>query len=458
MTIKLFPYQVEDIDKMLNLPGFLNANDPGTGKTYEALGELQQVWPLGNVVITCPNSVKSVWEDAIAKMLPFESVLTLDGKSKERIVDYAGGFLIVNWEALRLIPDLKFMEWDYVIADEAHRAKNRKAKMTRALKLLRTNRKRALTGTPVINRPDELWSILNWLYPELFPSYWRFFEEFVEYKVIYPYGYKEVIGVKNVEKLHKLLEPIMCRRRKVDVLPELPDKYYTTIRVDLSPKQKRAYAAMKKDSLAWLEQQPEDRPLEAPTILAQLTRLRQFASAYCFVESDSVMQDWIDVATRPSTRVQMSEPSSKLDAMMDWLSDNEEPVVIFSQFKQLIRLAEQRLIKAGIHHFTLTGDTPEKTRGTIIEGFQQSHERHVFLATIQAGGVGITLHRASTAIFLDKTWSPAQNLQAEDRLHRIGQRNAVHIINIAANDTVDQVVEEKLQRKIGWMKEILGDE
>jgi SNF2 family DNA or RNA helicase len=152
----------------------------------------------------------------------------------------------------------------------------------------------------------------------------------------------------------------------------------------------------------------------------------------------------------------MSEPSSKLDALMELVGNmGDEPVVVFSQFKQLIRLAERRMVDAGISHVTFTGDTPERERGGMIEDFQEGKVR-VFLATIQAGGVGITLHHASTAIFLDKTWSPAQNLQAEDRLHRIGQENAVQIINIAATKTVDQVVESTLQRKARWFREILG--
>lgn len=457
MSIKLFDFQHEAVSRAFGVDSILNASDMGTGKTYMTMGELAKVGLTHNVLIVCPNSVKAVWEDAIKAWFPKREYLTLSGSTKRRIDYYGTGFLIVNWEALRLLPELAKIDWDFVIADEAHKAKNRKAKMTRALKRIKATYKRALTGTPMINRPDELWSILNWLYPGKFRSYWWFYEEFVDYYTD-DYGYRHVLGPKNIERLHALLTPIMIRYRKQDVLPELPDKYYTTIRVDLDAKQRRAYDAMKRDSLAWLEQLPEDQPLPAPTVLAQLTRLRQFASAYCEIYDPKLEYDTAN-SKHWTTPVRMTEPSTKLDAMMEILSDTDEPVVIFSQFKQLIKLAFARLNNTPGpfgSNCMFTGDTPERERGEMIKEFQEGKVR-IFLVTTQAGGVGITLHRASTAIFLDKTWSPATNLQAEDRLHRIGQANAVQIISIEANDTVDRTIEAKLQNKLKWLRAILND-
>jgi SNF2 family DNA or RNA helicase len=411
-----------------------------------ALAELSEAQP-DRVLIICPNSVKSVWVDTLDAFGYDGTLLVVNGSTKAQVERFHNGVLIINWEAIRLIPRLQAIEWDYIIADEAHNAKNRKAKRTRALKRFKAKHKRALTGTPLVNRPDELWSLLNWLYPKDFRSYWRFFEDFVDYKVIYPYGYKEVRGVKNVEKLREAISLFTLRRTKAEVLPELPEKYYTTLRVDLTKQQRKAYDEMKRDSLAWLDQQPDDQPLPAPTVLAQLTRLRQFASAYCSIEFG-----W----TQHDHQVTMSEPSSKLDALMELLENmGDEPVVVFSQFKQLVNLAGLRLDAAGIRYNAFTGDTPERLRAKRIEEFQNGDVR-VFLATIQAGGVGITLHRASTAVFLDRSWSPAMNLQAEDRLHRIGQKSAVQVISIQASQTVDQVVESALQRKALWFRKILG--
>jgi SNF2 family DNA or RNA helicase len=153
----------------------------------------------------------------------------------------------------------------------------------------------------------------------------------------------------------------------------------------------------------------------------------------------------------------LSEPSSKVDALMQILEDNpDEPVVVFSQFKQLIRITNQRLADKGIPFVTLTGDTSQPDRASAVELFQSGRAR-VFTGTIAAGGVGITLTSASTVVFLDRSWSPATNQQAEDRLHRIGQKNAVQVVDVMARNTVDLGRHQRLEQKWGWIRTLLGD-
>ena len=183
------------------------------------------------------------------------------------------------------------------------------------------------------------------------------------------------------------------------------------------------------------------QPVPAPVAVAKLTRLRQFAAAFAYRDDEGKMR--------------MAEPSCKLDALMELLEDTDEPLVVYSQFKQLIRMAEKRLDDEKISYVSLTGDTPNEARGELVQKFQSGQSR-VFLATTRAGGVGITLHRASTVVFLDRSWSPADNLQAEDRLHRIGQKNAVQVIVIQSNGTVDREVEARLELKWSWIRSILG--
>jgi hypothetical protein len=142
---------------------------------------------------------------------------------------------------------------------------------------------------------------------------------------------------------------------------------------------------------------------------------------------------------------------------MQILEDNpDEQIVVFSQFKQIIHLLEKRLVKSGISHVLLTGDTPQEERGNIVERFQKG-EAKVFAGTIAAGGVGITLTASSTIVFLDRSWSPALNQQSEDRLHRIGQKEAVQVIDIMARDTVDLGRKQRLEQKWSWIRELLGD-
>jgi SNF2 family DNA or RNA helicase len=157
--------------------------------------------------------------------------------------------------------------------------------------------------------------------------------------------------------------------------------------------------------------------------------------------------------------VKMTEPSSKLDALMELLADtplDSEPVVVFSQFKGSIRMLKERCEKAKISIATLTGDTPSAERTRAIQGFQAG-KYQVFAGTIAAGGVGITLTRASTVVFLDRAWSPSSNKQAEDRLHRIGQKNAVQVIDIMARNTVDLGRRTQIERKWSWLQQLLGD-
>src|SRR5262249_37905148 len=159
------------------------------------------------------------------------------------------------------------------------------------------------------------------LLPQQYRSYWKFFKNYVETQTQFARGhqFQQIVGPKNLDKLHKELEPIYVRRRKKDVLKDLPDKYYTTIKVDLSPQQRRIYNQMRNEMIAWIGQQA-DEVLPAPVVIAQLTRLQQFAVAYAQFSENG--------------RIRLSEPSSKLDACMEVIDEAEgSQVVVFSRFK-----------------------------------------------------------------------------------------------------------------------------
>lgn len=392
---------------------------------------------------------------------------------------------IVHWQALRLLPELEEIQWLHIIADEAHCLQNRKSKQTLALKKLDTFYKTALSGTPAFDKPDDLWSILNWLYPKYWSSFWRYYSEhvlFVEYN-----GYRTVVGVNNVEKLQKEMAGFYIRRKKEDVLLDLPEKYYSQRYVELHPKQKRAYDQMKKDMLAWVGEH-EDEPISAPVVIAQLTRLQQFSDAYGEIEKfqywekikESVVTEekFAELTTncpglesvdgfvtipagtkvlRDGLRMRLSEPSTKLDAVMDIITNTQEQVVVWSQFSQVIELLRGRLEKAGISHGIFIGNTPVDERANIIQQFQAG-KLQVFAGTIAAGGVGITLTASSTVVFIDRSWSASLNVQAEDRCHRISQKNAVHVIDIISKDTIDQKRIQKINLHWSWIKRLIGDE
>jgi SNF2 family DNA or RNA helicase len=454
----LFDFQQEGVDKLWQQEAVLVADEMGLGKTYTAI-ELDRCHRQSDVMWTAPKrtlviaplTVLSSWADHCNELtsLPF---FTVDPKNRDKSFETfmvytdndRGGIFLCHWDVLRFFvknETFKKVYWHHVIADECHRAKNRKAQQTQALKKIKCKFKTAMSGTPVVNRPDELWSILNWLYPNAYSAYWRFFERYTEYTIKYPEGYKIVTGPKNVRELQTKMDPFFVRRLKKDVLKDLPDKYYTPLWVELSGPQRKAYDSMRKEMIAWVGQHA-DQPLVAPVIIAQLIRLQQFAVASAALTADGVI---------------LTDPSSKVDALMQILEDNpDEQIVVWSQFKQLIRLVNERLARAKIAVVSVTGDVAQSQRGENVRRFQRGDVR-VFSGTISAGGVGITLHASSTAVFLDRSWSPAVNLQAEDRQHRIGQKNAVQIIDIMARDTVDLGRQQKLELKWSWIRSLLGD-
>jgi SNF2 family DNA or RNA helicase len=462
----LFPFQLEDVIKLNEVPRRLIQNEMGTGKTYEAVAlDILARDGKGWTLVVAPLSTHGSWEEHFRSLTPLTPVV-IDPKHRTKLLKTPGDVYIVHWDALRLMPELKDIEWLHIIVDECHRAKNRKAAWTKALFKLRGEFQTALSGTPVVNRPDDYWAILHWLFPKDYSSYWKFVDRYLDYTIEYVEDrggnkrqYRKINGPKNEAELRGRLEPYSVRRLKRDVLKDLPDKYYSTLWVDLTSEQSRAYAQMKEDMIAWVGRQ-EETPLVAPATIAKLVRLQQFALAYMEPIVDAPRSDvefWDDGMDEEflTTRWKMTKPSSKLNAVLEWLADHpDEPVVIFSQFKQFINLLAQQLTE---RFSIITGEIPSGQRPYEIQNFQEGRTR-IFLGTIGAGGIGITLTAASTVIFTDRTWSPALNAQAEDRLHRIGQKNAVHVIDIMARGTVDLGRAQKLEVKWSWIKRMLDDQ
>ena len=475
--IDLYPFQSEDCDYLEDRKSILLAWEMGTGKTYAAIEldlrhrlerDLQDLRVLPTLVVAPLSTLASVWEMHFNELAPDLKTFVINPKDRpafiRAVLDPAQPYdvFICHWEALRLLTKndkfRRFM-WGHIIADEVHRAKSRKAQQTRALKYMRTQFRTGLSGTPVTNKPYDLWSILNWMYPQQYRSFWTFYKRYCDFEIQYPHGYHKFNGPKNEAELLEQISPFYrrhlkqercCDRHPEGVQPDLPEKYYTDIWVELSPKQRTAYDQMRKDMIAWLEDQDETKPLVAPVAIAQLVRLQQFAVAYATITYESTEQG-------ESSTVRLTEPSSKLDVLLQIIEDNEgEQIVVFSQFKQAIELAAERLRRAKVSFVTITGDVPASERPAAIDRFQ-SGDAQIFLGTIGAGGEGITLTAASTVIFLDRDWSPAKNAQAEDRLHRIGQTNAVQVIDLMATNTVDLGKRQKLVMKRDWMRRILGD-
>lgn len=471
MRLTPFDFQVEAIKKLSKQTARLCGDDMGLGKTLIGVEldlcnrrEAESGRRLKTLIVTKSGVISDgAWQRALESQNPGVPVYVIDRKNRAAFEAAARdgrkpGYFVCHWESLRLMKGLRDVEWFHIIADEVQAAKNRKAQVTQALKQLHTEFKTGLSGTWADNQPQDAWSVLNWLWPSYYRSYWNFVKHYCIVEQA-PGGYMKVTGVKNMASLNAEMEPWYIRRRKEDVLKDLPDKYYTDLWVELSPTQRRSYNDMKKELIAWVGKQDQEKPLVASVVVAQLQRLQQFCIASAEVTGYATKTSKETGETYEVPVVKMVDPSSKIDRLMELLEDtnlDSEPIVVFSQFKGSIRILEERCQKAGIKLATLTGDTKDKDRQEAIAGFQAGRIQ-VFAGTIAAGGVGITLTRASTVVFLDRAWSPSMNKQAEDRLHRIGQKNAVQVIDIMAAQTIDLGRRTQIQQKWEWLKQILGD-
>lgn len=465
----LYDFQKQGVDFLAKKGCAILGDEMGLGKTAQSIVAAHRLCPVGRKLVVVPSTIVENWVDEIEQWTPKNDNASiyyiLGGTDPQDRIDTLAEvaadpncWVVLSWDimrihatpvkakdkAKRLKTDMRLanIPFDVIIADEAHRMKNRKALQSEAIKRIRSNNRFALTGTPIMNRPDELWSILNWLEPRNFTSYWQFFEDFVDYYDGY-FG-KEIVGPKNPKQLGRLLASRMIRRLKKDVFKELPDKTYKTIYVDLTPQQRKAYDEMVEYLMTQLE---DGQIVTATAVIAQVIRLKQICVSLALLSEDV-----------PHSR--------KIDALMELVEDADGKMVVFSQFAKAIALVHKRLLKAKVPHVVLTGQNSllveadgtktKVTRGEVIKAFQTKPQYRLYIGTTQAGGVGITLTAANTVVFLDKMWTPADQSQAEDRLHRIGQKDNVYVISLLAKGTVEEHIENMLRSKSNMIAEILG--
>jgi SNF2 family DNA or RNA helicase len=470
VSIDLYPYQKSAIQKLYTQSARLVGDEMGTGKTVIGLGLDEVNGSIdGRTLVVTPKSVFSGWKRHHQLMQEGRPLVVIDPKNREpfekAILDKGHeGLFICHYEALRLLPVVmeKKARFDHVIADEVHRAKNRGAQQTKALKKIGSDLKTGLTGTPADNGVQDIWSILNWLYPKEWRSYWKFFKRYVNY-IVSEDGYNIIIGNKDetIPELRAKIAPYYIRRTKDEVMPDLPEKYYTPVEVELSPKERRAYKAMQHEMIAWVGEN-EQYPVVAAVAISQLARLTMYANGYSTALLDSSgEQVYRKVVNKQTHEVEwrpvfvMDEPSAKLDAVMELIEElHGEQVGIFTNYTQVLDLLQARLERAKVSWVRLDGNSRDDERASAIDQFR-SGAAQCFLGTHGAGGIGIELQSASRLIRIDRAWSPSVNKQVEDRFHRHGQKNAVQIIDIIAKGTVDVVKERKLVQKWEWIKAVI---
>jgi SWI/SNF-related matrix-associated actin-dependent regulator of chromatin subfamily A-like protein 1 len=411
---ELRPFQRAGVAYALESRRLFLADEQGLGKTVQALAALEEDDAFPAVVI-CPASLKLNWERETKHWLPHRSVHVVMGGGK---AIPKAEITILNYEIVHAHRErLAISRPKALILDESHYVKNPSAKRTRAVRRLAEALpegafKLALTGTPVMNHPDELIAQLRILGRlEEFGSGARFKRRFQ--------------GAGAEERIHwHLRRTCFVRRLKKDVLPQLPEKRQVVVPVALD--NERDYRLAEKDVIAWLQEQPlELSELEAKK--AAMLRAERLAQ--------------LNILRRVAAR-------GKLGAALAWIDDfleSEEPLVVFAGHREVQEALVQRFPEA-VH---VVGDDSVPAREAAVRAFQEPGGPQLMVASTRVGGQGITLTRASNVAFLDLEWSPAMHDQAEDRTHRIGQRDAVTAWYLLAAETIDEDMASVLARKRG---------
>jgi SNF2 family DNA or RNA helicase len=414
----------------------LLGDDMGLGKTVQALGAahlLREQRGIRRVLVICPASVKRQWAREIARFSGLPATV-IGGTKARRAKQYAdpGFFIILNYElVLRDFATILELAPDLIILDEAQRIKNWQAQTTRRIKELPTPYAFVLTGTPLENRLEELYSVVQFLDPALLGPAWQFIADHV---VQDEWG--AVIGYKDLEGVRHAIAPIFLRRRKADVLAELPPRVDNFYWVDLTAEQARLYRQMEKELLELLTRREwtyEDRKL----VLAKVTYLRELADAAQLVAPDVTA-------------------SSKLNELLTLVPDllaEGHKLLIFSQWERMTRLAADALLLRGIPSLRLHGGVGQQARAELERRFMEEPEARVLLST-DAGGQGLNLQAASYVINLDLPWNPARLEQRIARAHRMGQAHTVNVVNLVASDTIENRVLDVLYAKQALFTEL----
>jgi SNF2 family DNA or RNA helicase len=493
---QLFPFQDVDVEFTAVAGNALISHEMGLGKTITALASLKTHANLPALVI-CPNTTKTGWFRQTQTWYPEAHPYVISGSAIQRRKLLAEAkkdpkaLVIINIEAVRMFSrlapfgsirlakcsqcdpstdrkpsvcevhrrELNDFGFKTIILDEAHRIKDPKSKQTRACWAVghdaSVERRWALTGTPIANHIGDLWSVMHFVEPIEYATKSKFVDRYalVAWNA---FGGLDIVGVNPAtrDEFQKIFHPRFRRMLKVQVREQLPIHQRSQVWVEMGPKQAKAYKEIESQLITLID----DEPMTVPNNLTKMMRLLQLASSYADIE-------WVNVPDKcrnpkhdlepdrfrrgsctccfdhQELIVHLAEPSPKLDALEELLDGTDKPVIIAAESKQLIMLAAKRFDKNRKNepYGLITGDQDEWERDKAIKQLQHGDLRAI-LMTIGAGGTGVDgLQAADTMIFLQRSWSMVNNIQAEARIDRIGSTSdSVHYIDIICRDTVEE--------------------
>ena len=443
LSTPLYGYQEEGLLHLTFGRRTLLADDMGLGKTVQAIAAaalLKQLRDIQHVLIVCPASLKHQWAREIQRFTSL-SVQVIEGNPIQRRSLYRDlqFFNVINYELVRFDEEeITRREFDLVILDEAQRIKNWRTKTADKVKRLRSPYAFVLTGTPLENRLDELYSVLQFIDPTILGPLWRFNQRYYETERR-PSGSYKVLGYKNLDELRHRIAPYVLRRVREEVLLDLPERIDSNFFVEMTDPQWSAYAEYEQ-RVAQLMARAKRRPLtpkEHNILLGALVKMRLICNALALHDPEIKPQD------REKTSPKLRELRVILD---EEIASNGRKAILFSQWTRMLDLTEPALERLKLGWVKLTGDVPTKKRGALIEQFFEDPRCKVFLST-DAGGVGLNLQAASMVVNLDLPWNPAVLSQRIARAHRHGQRHVVNVINLIAKGTIEERMLDTLAAK-----------
>ena len=422
----LRPYQQEGFTWLYRLSqwgvGACLADDMGLGKTIQTITTMLKLASKGPILIVCPTSLCQNWANEIAKFAPTLKVKRFsEASDRKAMVEgmQKGEVLIVSYGLFAIEAEiLASIKWEMAVYDEAQALKNSSTQRAKSATLIPAHMRLALTGTPIENNLDDLWSIFNIINTGLLGTKKEFHERFADVK-----------QNKNSNRILKLLiSPFILRRLKNDVLDDLPPRTEQVISIEGSTREKELYETVRLETLEKLEDEKlpvaknGQRRLQ---ILSALTKLRQFCCDPALFSEELNVGD-----------------SSKTQAFLDLLDEalsGGHRLLVFSQFVGYLSKIKQALDKRKISYQYLDGQTTEKKRAKAIEDFQAG-EGDVFLISLKAGGQGLNLTGADYVVHLDPWWNPAVEDQATDRAYRIGQTKPVNVVRLVIKDSLEEKI------------------
>eukprot|EP00760_Papus_ankaliazontas_P027526 PhM_4_TR3377/c0_g1_i1/m.4525/K19001/HELLS, DDM1; ATP-dependent DNA helicase len=466
------------------------ADEMGLGKTIVVVGFLAELWSnflFGPHLIVAPLSTLENWATELSKWCPFMPVLTYHGKKEERaemrarvqafqnnaaktseaqmlgrsaeeIGSKVGFVLLTSFEiAMRDKTYLKKVDWTVLVVDEAHRLKNFNCRLIRDLKELTTANRVLLTGTPLQNKLSELWSILNFVMPQVFPTLSSFGDWF-EVDNLEDYDDEKVSTTilhstqqqETIHKIHQILAPFVMRRLKSEVGIALPPKREVVVRCPFTPSQLVCYRRVAEGSM---DKQRHNK-------LMQLRKV--CAHPYLFPELDPLQNGTVTTHSdeAASTLQELLDGSGKLkvlDYLLQNLHKNGHKVVVFSQLTTALDVLERYFNARGVNNrvVRLDGNVKYESRMEAMRSFKLDPNIDTFLISTRAGGVGLNLQVADTVILYDSDFNPQNDLQAMDRCHRLGQTRPVVVYRLIVRESVEEMILQRCEQKLRMQSVII---